>query len=359
MPRRIVLYEEAFVNSEPHLDAEALAAWAEDRLSAAEREALEGHAADCERCQALLAAMVRTEAGLTGPALSERSESKWFRRISPLGWALPLTAAAAALIWLVASPVMNREPKVVETTAQLSLESPSPVPAATPLQAPSPVLADELKAKPEKQDLARNKDARDKVQAGTPLSNALAGAAPAAALPAPAPAAPALQPPAEAAKAESRAAGAARGGLGDRMRTLNEEVTIVSQNAVPLPEIVSTNPASRWRITRTPGLLQHSTDGGATWEPQQTNFAVELTAGYSPQPSICWMVGRAGTVLLTTDNRTWRRVSFPEQADLVAVTATDKDTATVTTRDGAKFSTSDGGVTWDRERVQETPATPF
>jgi len=226
-----------------------------------------------------------------------------------------------------------------------------------------------LKAKPERQQqFARNKDTiLDKAQAGTPRPNALAGAAPApAAVPAPAPAAPALQPPAEAPLANRMAgADAAKervGSLAETVTTTNASPAVAmpkALTALPLPEIVSSNPASRWRITRTPGLLQHSTDGGATWEPQQTNILVELTAGYSPQPSVCWMVGRAGTVLLTIDNRTWRRVSFPERVDLVAVTATDKDTATVTTRDGAKFSTSDGGVTWDREPVQETAATPF
>jgi len=346
------------VNSDPHLDAETLAAWAEDRLSAAEREALEGHAADCERCQALLAAMVRTESPV-------EARPAWFRRISPLGWAVPLTAAAAALIWLVASPVMHREPKVVETTAQVVEESPSP----TPVPSPPSNVTDELKAKPERQQqFARNKDTiLDKAQAGTPRPNALAGAAPApAAVPAPAPPAPALQPPAEAPLANRMAgADAAKervGSLAETVTTTNASPAVAmpkALTALPLPEIVSSNPASRWRITRTPGLLQHSTDGGATWEPQQTNILVELTAGYSPQPSVCWMVGRAGTVLLTIDNRTWRRVSFPERVDLVAVTATDKDTATVTTRDGAKFSTSDGGVTWDREPVQETPAAPF
>ena len=111
--------------------------------------------------------------------------------------------------------------------------------------------------------------------------------------------------------------------------------------------------------TRTPGVVQHSTDGGSTWEMQQTNAASELTTGASPQPSVCWLVGRGGAVLLTTDNRTWRRVAFPEAVDLVAVSATDALTATITTRNGAKFSTSDGGETWDREPVQETPAAPF
>ena len=92
------------MNPDPHLDAETLAAWAEDRLPAVERDALEAHAADCGRCQALLAAMVRTEPPV-------EAQPAWWRRISPLGWAVPLTAAAAALIWLVASPHESR-PKV-------------------------------------------------------------------------------------------------------------------------------------------------------------------------------------------------------------------------------------------------------
>src|SRR4026209_376215 len=39
------------------LDAETMAAWADDALARDERQAAEAHAADCARCQALLAAM--------------------------------------------------------------------------------------------------------------------------------------------------------------------------------------------------------------------------------------------------------------------------------------------------------------
>ena len=42
------------------LDAETLAAWADDTLDRDARTAAETHAADCARCQAMLAAMVRT-----------------------------------------------------------------------------------------------------------------------------------------------------------------------------------------------------------------------------------------------------------------------------------------------------------
>jgi photosystem II stability/assembly factor-like uncharacterized protein len=60
------------------------------------------------------------------------------------------------------------------------------------------------------------------------------------------------------------------------------------------------------------------------------------------------VVGKAGAVLLTTDGVTWRRVAFPEMADLSAVRATDARSATVSTVDGRMFTTTDGGETWSR-----------
>ena len=42
------------------LDADTLAAWADNALGAAELAAAEAHAADCARCQAMLAAMARS-----------------------------------------------------------------------------------------------------------------------------------------------------------------------------------------------------------------------------------------------------------------------------------------------------------
>jgi photosystem II stability/assembly factor-like uncharacterized protein len=78
---------------------------------------------------------------------------------------------------------------------------------------------------------------------------------------------------------------------------------------------------------------------------------VTLTAGASPTPSVCWLVGPAGTVLLSTDGRSWQRLAFPEAANLVAVTATDDKTASVTASDGRTFSTTDGGLMWSRAGI--------
>jgi photosystem II stability/assembly factor-like uncharacterized protein len=129
--------------------------------------------------------------------------------------------------------------------------------------------------------------------------------------------------------------------------------------AIAFTEVVSSNPASRWRLIQTPGFVEHSTDGGATWTRQPVDAQAPLTAGVSPLPSICWFVGRGGTVLLTTDAVTWERLPFPEETDLVTIRATDGKSATVTTADGRTFTTTDGGSTWVRTPLQEIPAAPF
>jgi len=72
----------------------------------------------------------------------------------------------------------------------------------------------------------------------------------------------------------------------------------------------------------------------------------EIVAGASPSPRVCWLVGHGGLVLLSTDGRTFARVSTPVAADLAGVQASDARTAVVTAVDGRAFATDDGGLTW-------------
>jgi photosystem II stability/assembly factor-like uncharacterized protein len=111
--------------------------------------------------------------------------------------------------------------------------------------------------------------------------------------------------------------------------------------------IVSSNPATRFRLLRGGGV-QRSADAGATWRTEVTGATDTLTAGASPSPSVCWLIGPSGMVLLSTDGRSWRRIVFPETVDLRSVAATDDESATVTTADGRAFATTDGGQTWSR-----------
>lgn len=113
-------------------------------------------------------------------------------------------------------------------------------------------------------------------------------------------------------------------------------------------ELTVAESSVRWRVVdgRT---VQRSPDAGTNFSTQYTaESGVLLMAGAAPSTNVCWLVGRSGAVVLTTDGRVWQRLAFPEQVDLTAVTATDARTATVTAADGRRFGTSDGGRTWTR-----------
>jgi hypothetical protein len=98
----------------------------------------------------------------------------------------------------------------------------------------------------------------------------------------------------------------------------------------------------QWRVMG--GRLEYSADAGATWAPQRAGVPV-LTAGDSPAAGICWFVGPSGVVLVG-EGGAWVERRLPEPLTLVAVEAADGREATVTTDDGRRFRTLDGGVTW-------------
>src|SRR5262249_30318061 len=93
------------------LDADTLAAWADRTLRARERAAAESDASSCARCQALLAAMVRTAPDT--PATPARSWRAWTLAI---GLATPLAAAAALVLWIEV-PRSPFERRAVSTAA--------------------------------------------------------------------------------------------------------------------------------------------------------------------------------------------------------------------------------------------------
>ncbi|MEO8258975.1 MAG: hypothetical protein ABI868_16635 [Acidobacteriota bacterium] len=336
------------------LDAETVAAWADDTLGRDERRAAETHAAGCARCLALVAAMAQT-----APPAAQRS---WWRAPA-VGWLVPLTAAAAALLVWMMVPGPARGPAVTSMSSAIVPEQPRPSVAEV---ASAPLRS----SKADAQAVNRNERAAagrerapaaaaGQIGAAPPVGmakalaeNARVGAAPSSSL------APSSAQSATAAAAPplpSAAADAAAGGV------IEPPVSVQRTAAAPLGSagarnlllearrppavIASPNPISLWRILDG-GVVEHSADEGATWEQQPTGVTVMLTAGASPAPSVCWLVGPQGIVLLSIDGRSWQRITFPETADLTSVRATDASTATVYTADGRAFSTSDGGRSW-------------
>jgi hypothetical protein len=366
------------------LDAETVAAWAEGSLDAAERTALEAHASTCGRCQALLAAMVRIEP--VAPAVRP-----WWR--SPaFGWLAPLTVAAAALaIWVrldrpalqqvAMAPAVVTPPRaesnspsaqanqpakelrrstdavskpkaggreigrdrpreaseLPQQAERLEVQSaPTTPPPPASVVVPSAVSAQPARARPGAAVDALKPPLADTSSASSRQANAPEPAA------APAPTAPATPAPAPITSvspvtptglAESAGAGA----VGSRVASFSaDQQELVVQTA---------DGATRWRVT-SPGTVQRSTDSGVRWDAQPSGERAIVFAGAAPSSTVCWLVGRGGVVLLTTDGRSWRKVAFPRAVDLVAVTAADERTATVTAGDGRRFTTTDGGVNW-------------
>lgn len=313
------------------LDPETLAAWAEGALSGDELETAQSHVADCGRCQASLAAIVHTSSFESVKAASEapeRTSRRWFP------WLVPLTAVAAAIaIWVAVPRGPRNEPRAVAEPQRQSAQLKAPeMPApATPLQEPAAPKEEQQAAakrdqpqRDQAQASALNKDTerRELDQLKQEPQSAGAGADRAdkprsAAEPAPSSAAAAPSPPPPPAA-----------------RQVLQETAVFKALAV----------TPRWRIAGT--TLERSSDAGSTWNAVATGVDAELTALSSPSTAVCWVVGRRGVVLRTTDGQNFSRVAFPEITDLSAVLASNAQAASVTTSDGRVFATTDGGATW-------------
>ena len=367
------------------LDAEAAAAWADGVLVGAALEQAHVHAATCARCQALLATLVRTvdAAQSTVVAEAEPRRRRWFT------WVVPLTAAATAAVALA---VWVRTPQPPEPSsargasapAVQALETPAPqldarglpvVPTpSSAIDAAGQTSSSAVRARPD----AANRPPAAQVQKDVPRvdapndarearpqrledaerqttldqkSGALANAADASkAEPStPAVAAPAPPPPPQPSPA-APAARAAGGVSTPAEPSASAPSPGLLRSVAPLQEragwttVVAPDRVAQWRFDG--GQVQHSTDRGVTWTSVDQIQAAQIRAGSAPTSSVCWLVGRGGLVLLTTDGTSWNRTPVPAAVELVTVVATDARAASVTAIDGRQFHTTDGGRTW-------------
>ena len=314
------------------LDAEALAAWVDGGLGGDERAAAETHLSHCARCQMTLAAFARGD--VPEQAEQEKSWRRW-----GLGWLVPLAAGAAAVaIWIAvpqptppaAAPVQVRhEPATPPTGSRVLPADPAP---AAPMVAPKTESAvafdsERLPSREKRQQVEASADAAVGLQPTTAAGSGAIMAGPSVRAPRPAAAS---QPPPPVSAAE----------------TLANARALMSRLDAAFTVIASPDAGVLWRFGGG-SALQYSSTGGRQWETLDVDASVELTAGVSPSASVCWLVGRAGTVLRTTDGRRFQRVPFPEPVDLAGVASASDRAATVTASDGRVFRTADGGVTWN------------
>lgn len=362
------------------IDAETLAAWAEGGLSGTDAAAVDTHLADCERCTAMVATFART---IPEPAVAESLWKRWHLR-----WLVPVaTAATVAALWVLVprpeTPQMATVPSAPTTESQTSAaadrmavtqptlpddagerEAPAELVASKPADAtlkregttlaPQQQLADEQRAasgtasfQPQfapsneppaaatpparETDRAEEKIADAQAERFSPPPSGNAAARPAASAPAASPA-PATPPAA---------------GFGAASDARQRAIARSDRDLTLMFEVVSTDPMTRWRVTTT-GQVERSTNGGARWERATLPEATTLTAGSSPSPSVCWLVGRTGSIYVTTDGLRFVRVPFPDRPDFVSIQATDGRRATVVTIDGRTMRTDDQGANWIR-----------
>jgi hypothetical protein len=126
---------------------------------------------------------------------------------------------------------------------------------------------------------------------------------------------------------------------------MNQAVAVAPRDqSVPML-VQSPDPQVLWRISGG-RYVERSADAGATWHTQWSNATAQVVAGSAPSADTCWLVGSGGIVLLATDARRWHTVTPPEVDDFTAVSASDAQSATITTKDGRQFKTRDGGKHW-------------
>jgi len=365
-------------------DAEQLAAWADGTIYGAAALGLESHLADCERCQAVLAAFVATEpvpasASVT-PIGTPASVDTPPVRTSPRPARMPyvwLGAAAASLLLWLAWPKPPQVTPPVESIARsetapsaadaiATQQSPvAPTPVQTPVIGPAPRQTAE--ASKQAQTLAKT---TQPLQAAEPSTKPVAaggagrggasgGAAGAAAVP---PdmiqTLPRTKPDAVMTQTASRAdtgntlsflmplpGGGVEFGPTDAVADVTLTPTrqgVAASRANPLKAI-------RWRVMLS-GLVEKTIDGGANWKRIVLDPAIGITTGAAPSDVVCWLAGKAGAVMKSTDGgTTFVKVTAPVASDLVSITASDARTATVVTSDGRRLTTTDGGQNWQRE----------
>ena len=362
-------------------DAAVVAGWFDGTLSHAERTAVETHAASCARCQATIAALVRTD----------RPAPRTWWRAPAVQWLVPVAVAAGAslIIWVGVlrtddDAVRPAAPSVQQESSARAAEVGPGTGAREAAPAGGRAGTADVPAKPasladaDAREKAEERLQRARVSAATTVTANAAKAAtppaeaqkrqdgakplPQAPEPArrsdassPAPAAmagaAATQPPAPVApRSEQVSATSREGETFTPAQTLDraflQSAAAAAGRAGRAPLIQSPDRSVLWRITDQ-SQVERSADGGLTWQAQTTRVNAVLVAGVAPSSTVCWLVGWRGVVLKTTDGgQTWTRVAFPEEINLVGVVADDDRVATVTAAGGRQLHTSDGGGSW-------------
>jgi hypothetical protein len=329
-------------------EPEILAAYFERSLDAKEKARYELHFSQCAHCRGQVLVMSRPDKAPVADQEGSRRAAPWVRMgIWP--WLAPVAAALVlALVWVGRRPVdqplaglsQQAELRAYEDSSQSNAPAPRP-------SAPSPHSSAATGTTHSGIGVDRATGGLREEESRQPSKSGGRAVSTPSSPPTPEPAPP----------------GALNGAANSRMAQAEAPVTpaelTAKQLAAPAKASRDATPDKRstdkliptpdwqylWRI-RGAGFVERSTDGGATWHPELLDPYAHLIAGSAPSAQICWVVGDRGMIFRTEDGSVWRKLPPPVVASFVEVAAKDVLSAIVTSADGRKFTTSDGGQHW-------------
>lgn len=108
------------------------------------------------------------------------------------------------------------------------------------------------------------------------------------------------------------------------------------------------------------GTIVHSTNGGKTWEYQQSGLTTDLFSVWAKTPETAWAVGNQGVVIHTVDGgKSWKKVQVGKNYlfnDICFLSATE---GWLVGEFSSILHTTDGGTTWQRVYGGEPPPLDF
>lgn len=328
-------------------DVELLGLYAERELGGGEQAQIEAHLQGCARCQAIVAAVVRTMpvaaagAAVADPVLGGGFRS-WFGGWRWLVPAASLTAVAVVAVWLGRGP--GDEVAQSAGTAALDTQSLAFAPEARTPQSPATAASGTAaqQAPPAAAEPAPRTEGRARVGAPAPPAAAKAEGATAAGGKRAPTASPAETSPVVAGVVTADAASPERAiAAGRAAETAAAPAATPSAPAAAAPAFRATVAAASWRARR--GVVERSRDGVA-WEPVAMPDGVEVVAVAPISTDMCWALS-SDSVFRVIDGVTWTRTGRPSSGPLTSLSATSALAASVTAG-GARFATTDGGATW-------------
>jgi hypothetical protein len=313
---------------------EVLAAYYDRTLSRGERNRVESHLGSCARCQTMMASMARADDSDTTRPRETAGGFFWLTRVLA-----PVTMLGIVIV--IAIGIRNRAQPKPETLAM-----------ASPAVSRKLELAERAPAAPPAFEANASKPAAPSIAAppvaGTShqeygFQTQRASAPPAAVADLASAAQSRMQMQSRA--AGSMAAGAAASGSMAAGSMAPGSIAMTAKAAAAANIVYSPDRSVTWRFGNAGTIARWTSATG--WVAQPSGVTTNLLAASAPSNDVGWMAGKSGTIIRTLDGGAhWQLITPPSRKNFVAITSTDSNNASIVGADGARFSTRDGGVTW-------------